>query len=364
MKKKFLCLLIIIFSGINIVSFAQITTNISTYNQLFENPTGKIEGGRVKAQKVKGKISGLGIWQSKEKGLYFGDFENGKVTGRGVYIAPKGSNITNCNVASIYVGKFSNGKKQGKGRCYNSDGELIYEGEFSLDKPNGTYPSTELNNIKYFAEIPNDNYTFFGEIEGTEANGKGILILNNLDVVISDFKDSNRNGLGLYLKADGNWILEKYNGDDCAYISSSSEYLQLKKVADANFKSALSVAFDYLGQATAKTGDIVAYAQSIKGQSQSPNVYHDASVNNDPTQSNRNNASSGSKYSMSEQNSYNSDKSTYAKYDSLLAQYFSGNREGSVSEMRDYQRKMKALREKWESKGKTWTKVENETRQL
>lgn len=72
--------------------------------------------------------------------------------------------------------------------------------------------------------------------------------------------------------------------------------------------------------------------------------------------------SEGNKYSISEQQSYNADKSTYAKYDSMLSQVFAGNREASSSEIKDWQSKMKKLRTKWEAKGKSFPKSSNESR--
>lgn len=70
--------------------------------------------------------------------------------------------------------------------------------------------------------------------------------------------------------------------------------------------------------------------------------------------------SSGS--SMSEQNAYNSDKRTYANYDSMLSAYFAGNRSATLSEVRQWQSAMRQLRTKWESKGKSFPKSTNENR--
>lgn len=73
-------------------------------------------------------------------------------------------------------------------------------------------------------------------------------------------------------------------------------------------------------------------------------------------------SSKGNKYNMSEQHSYNSDKRVYASYDSMLAAYFAGNRHASISEKEEWQSKMKSLRTKWESKGKSFPHSANEDR--
>lgn len=91
------------------------------------------------------------------------------------------------------------------------------------------------------------------------------------------------------------------------------------------------------------------------------------SVNNNLTDAGHNKANginnqNDNKYNMSEQRSYNSDKSTYSKYDSMLSQAFAGNRNASKSEINSWQRKMKQLREKWENKGKSFPHSVNEDR--
>lgn len=78
--------------------------------------------------------------------------------------------------------------------------------------------------------------------------------------------------------------------------------------------------------------------------------------------SSRTSSSKGNKYNMSEQHSYNSDKRVYASYDSMLAAYFAGNRHTSISEKEEWQSKMKSLRTKWESKGKSFPHSVNEDR--
>lgn len=71
-------------------------------------------------------------------------------------------------------------------------------------------------------------------------------------------------------------------------------------------------------------------------------------------------SSGGKGFSLSEQQAYNRDKATYERYDSELAKFFAGN--APNYDKAGAQRKMKQLREKWEKKGKSWTKVPNETR--
>lgn len=86
------------------------------------------------------------------------------------------------------------------------------------------------------------------------------------------------------------------------------------------------------------------------------------SASSSASSASRASSSKGNKYNMSEQHSYNSDKRVYASYDSMLAAYFAGNRHASISEKEEWQSKMKSLRTKWESKGKSFPHSANEDR--
>lgn len=72
--------------------------------------------------------------------------------------------------------------------------------------------------------------------------------------------------------------------------------------------------------------------------------------------------SSGNRFSISEQTSYNQDKSTYEKYDSQLASHFAGNQTMSPDGVRHAQKAMKKLRQKWEKRGKSFPHSSNESR--
>ncbi len=73
-------------------------------------------------------------------------------------------------------------------------------------------------------------------------------------------------------------------------------------------------------------------------------------------------SSSSDRLSLSENQSYNTDKRTYANYDSMLSAYYAGVRNASSSEVSQWKQNMKRLRTKWESKGKSFPHSENENK--
>lgn len=74
------------------------------------------------------------------------------------------------------------------------------------------------------------------------------------------------------------------------------------------------------------------------------NSYSSVNTGNNAYQGSSKSSGDNDKYNISEQRAYNSDKSTYSKYDSMLSQTFAGNRTASASEINQWKNKMRALR--------------------
>ncbi|MFN1808388.1 hypothetical protein ACK2GQ_18390 [Clostridioides difficile] len=73
-----------------------------------------------------GKMEGYGIcYNSKGEVLYEGEWKNNLIHGKGTYIWEKGKK---------YIGEFMHGKKHGQGTFYLNN-ELVYEGTWKFDKP-------------------------------------------------------------------------------------------------------------------------------------------------------------------------------------------------------------------------------------
>ena len=71
---------------------------------------------------------------------------------------------------------------------------------------------------------------------------------------------------------------------------------------------------------------------------------------------------SNERMSISEQNNYNTDKRTWANYDTYLSAHFFGGREATLSNVREWQQAMKGLRAKWKAKGKSFPASSNENK--
>lgn len=345
-------------------SHAQIFNLPLPIDNSFSVITEKNKSGIFKAQKVKGKITGSGIYKYKTGTIYIGDFKDKTLQGHGILIASQTDSITNCPNARYYVGRFKNGLKNGKGVCYDINGNVIYSGKFVEDQPVDHFQEFS-SEIKYFADIKTDDFYYIGELEGNFPNGSGAVFFPNGDFLISNFLDGDRTGNSIYIQADGNWISENVDGNQVTPISSSAEYSDLVSKSKAAFRAGLGQAFGYLAQA-AEMGTQIAYqAKNLNSSTASNNTYNNNASsfgNSDSITKTGNGSSESSGYDMSEQRNYNSDKSTYNKYDSMLSQVFSGNRDASASEIKNWQSKMKSIRQKWENKGRNFPHSSNEDR--
>jgi hypothetical protein len=159
-------------------------------------------------------------------------------SGKGIMIFPKQGSRSNC-----YIGNFSKGKRHGKGwrlmrgyvyiGQYQNDakhgsavmikeesGELIFEGNFHMDKMNGKCfwkdPSHEYNgeiNMQVYhgpctIRYPNGD-KFKGVMKNGNIEGRGVLNYGNGDVYDGEFKKNLMHGKGCYTWLNG----ESYEGE-------------------------------------------------------------------------------------------------------------------------------------------------------
>jgi len=73
---------------------------------------------------------------------------------------------------------------------------------------------------------------------------------------------------------------------------------------------------------------------------------YSTSSNSSSSSSKSSSSTNGNKNNMGEQQSYNLDKSTYGRYDSMLSAHFYGGRSATGNEVKQWQQEMKRLREK------------------
>lgn len=202
-----------------------------------------------KGQALRGTRNGMGLLKS-DKDLYCGDFAKNKRHGLGMQILTKGDYLQSCPNAYIYVGKWFEDKREGIGRCYDANGYLIYEGQFSEGKPIEDYPTpNDSLQMVQVIPLPSEEYMIC-ETFGGIPEGYGAIIFKNGDMWQSRFKDGVQTGIGLYLMADGNWETANcLDNGSTQIISSSATYEAMDAERSAYSKAHLARALDAFNQA-------------------------------------------------------------------------------------------------------------------
>lgn len=212
--------------------------------------------------------------------------------------------------------------------------------------------------------LPQDEYIFLSL--GSRGNGKfdiftlkavgdealwGIVDIKGKQILPNQYTGFSRSSHLLDTNNTGMW--GKWIGTTEMDMEEALKYSKDLRAATIQRRKELSGALNEFGNAMINTAENIEEIQSMAADSE----------DEEGETSGKNGKSAGGKHNdMSEHQSYNADKSTYSRYDSMLSQAFAGNREASVSEIRQWQKKMKDLRTKWEKKGKSFPHSANEDR--
>ena len=301
--------------------------------------------------------NGMGVLKLKKGGIYAGDFSRDKFHGYGIMILPSYQDIQNCFGASIYVGKWFRGKKNGLGKLYDSKGNLIYKGKFVDDKPIDAL-SNDIDSLSRFSTTIIDDELYIGEILDGIPNGFGMFLDDDGFYTLCPVQNGVKNGVGLILNPPYNWGVFQF-GNELYYqiatgVEQESRREKYKRNRDAERAQLLGTFCDILNEG-------ISLANNFQN-TMNPEVSEGQPANNYISEGKHSSVSTTSKgkYNLSEQQSYNSDKATYSKYDGMLSAAFAGNRNASASEIKQWQNKMKQLREKWEKKGRDFPHFPNE----
>lgn len=166
--------------------------------------------------------NGMGILRLKNGAIYAGDFSEGEISGKGLIISPNAS-ITNAKNATYYVGGFVKGKKERKGVLYGSNGKVLYQGSFKTDKPIGTYPQQDSSISKRFNCINEDDLFYWGETNGSQQDGYGLVISPEGWTWIGTFKQGHMDGLCITIYDTEAWEVGEWKNNVYHHISDSKE---------------------------------------------------------------------------------------------------------------------------------------------
>lgn len=181
---------------------------------LDSNPTQSLDSGAKYKGETTGNIrNGLGVYLLSNGNIYFGKFENDNMNGQGVYMVEEGFQVRNCQYGVYYAGEFSDNNKSGMGYCYDTLGNLLYDGTFADDKPTSQYP---IENEHYKFEIISydNNGRYVGSTMDGQRNGLGVYLWDNGDMWFGNWENGQRDGYGIHISLDGPVTTGTWHGDN------------------------------------------------------------------------------------------------------------------------------------------------------
>jgi hypothetical protein len=151
--------------------------------------------GDYKGQTVRNTRNGLGIFLWSDSTLYLGHWDGsfGMKNGVGMYIPPVGYETDYCDNCNYFVGNWNDDKRSGQGNCYDINGNLIYKGGFTQDRPTDVYPSTtDYSAYKFeYLSLPDGN-SYVGETFNNQPEGVGVLLRTNGDIGLGTWKEGKK----------------------------------------------------------------------------------------------------------------------------------------------------------------------------
>lgn len=204
--------------------------------------------------------NGYGIERYRNGSIYVGDFSKDCVSGKGMLLSFE-KEIPNVDGAVIYVGSWMDGKKEGKGVCYDSSGNIVFQGTFSKNKPSA---AAAKQDNKQFRTIEKGEELYVGEVKGNIPNGYGLKLRKDGAIQFGVFKNGVLKGVCMTLFSPdvwevGQWVDGKYTAfnNSKAANSRTNSYLALTKEHRAEIRSGLFEATKNFTQAAIETATLV-----------------------------------------------------------------------------------------------------------
>lgn len=301
--------------------------------------------------------NGFGIERYRNGSVYIGDFSENEISGRGMLIL-NGGKIPNVKYAVVYVGNWLKGKKNGSGTCYDTDGNVVYQGKFSNDKPLKQNATTTVS--KRFSMLSVENDLYLGEVLDGIPDGFGLTVREDGSIIYGSKKQGQWQGTCMtYYSPDvwevGQWKNGEYNAFHNSQIADADlvAFKIALKESNKEIRQNLKEAFGYFAQAAEKTMEIVHGIQG-KVPTEAEEGEDDDGIFTSSSKSSKGTSgkSSSNKPSGNEASNKNRDSNSYSNYESQLVKMNTYHEsQYDDSQRRSIQQKMKSIRKKWESKG-------------
>lgn len=172
------------------------------FKDLMRNATVLSGGDRYLGEKdSNGYRHGWGIYYWTDNTIYIGKWSRGDFDGGAMYLCPDGYELTGAEGGQFFAGYYSNDKKT-SGRVYDENGNMLYIGSFSNNKPENDYPHFSVTSPMLVIEYNNGDL-FVGETDGTRPYGFGLYLWHDGGAWFGFWSEGVRKGSGFYISDSG-----------------------------------------------------------------------------------------------------------------------------------------------------------------
>lgn len=177
--------------------------------------------------------NGFGIERYRNGTFYVGDFSEDVVSGRGMLIT-NGKDIPNVAGAVVYIGGWRDGKKSGRGTCYDSHGNMVYNGKFSNDKPTESLSAAASEASRRFAIQEMGENLYLGEVKEGMPDGFGLMLREDGSIVYGTMRNGTRQGIGMTFYTPEMWEVGQWTDGDYRPFNNS----QIAEASLRDFRAA------------------------------------------------------------------------------------------------------------------------------
>ena len=297
--------------------------------------------------------NGMGMQRLKKGSIYIGDFSDGKMSGKGMLFAGQ-NELPNIPGTMVYVGHLINGKKERSGVCYAPNGDILYKGRFSDDKPIDVYPQSNPDELSFFTMMEWGEDLYWGEVRQGVPHGAALVMKGDGTMWYGTYEAGERNGICISIFGEDSWEVGIWENKEYKAFNSS-EIVAERRQQFVEARSALrsELRKDFWDAALGFAQGVMSIAKEVnKNKNGAADVAVDAdseaSASGGSSKGNKKNAPTASDSQGTCGTAWISDSRTYSNYETQLIYH---GEDMTADEIQDVKKKMRGIRMKWEKRG-------------
>lgn len=307
--------------------------------------------------------NGMGIQRLKKGSVYIGDFSDGKMSGKGMLFAGQ-NDLPNIPGTMVYVGHLINGKKERNGVCYAPNGDILYKGRFSDDKPVDVYPQSDPDELSFFTMMEWGDDLYWGEVRQGVPHGAALVMNDDGTLWYGTHEAGEKKGICISIFGEDSWEVGVWENNEYKAFNSSEivaerrqQYVEARSALRSELRkefwnAALGLTQSVLNIASEASRNKRGAVDVAAGTATEVDTGARASGGNNASKGDKTTASASSGSESSCGTAWLIESRAYSNYETLLIYH---GEDMTADEIKDVREKMKKIRTKWEKRGCPFT---------